>query len=86
MRFDKTFFSTTLGLSPNWYYKPNIDYISHNELNITTNDKIPIKCDCIDGSIFNGIREPKLYSFTLDKPPGFKIYFFLSKRQYIKKN
>ena len=33
-----------------------------------------MKCDCIQGSIVNGIREYILYSFALDKPPGHKIY------------
>ena len=33
-----------------------------------------MKCDCIQGSIVNGIREPILYSFALSSPPGHKIY------------
>ena len=33
-----------------------------------------MKCDCIDGSIQDGIRQPILYSFVLDKKPGFKIF------------
>ena len=33
-----------------------------------------MKCDCIDGSIVNGIHEPILYSFALDQPPGHTIY------------
>ena len=32
-----------------------------------------MKCDCNNGSIVNGSREPILYSFTLDKPPGNKV-------------
>ena len=36
-------------------------------------DKIHSKCDCINGSIVNELREPILYSFTLSSPPGFKI-------------
>ena len=40
---------------------------------ITTVDKVHLKCDCIDGSIVNGIREQILFSFDLDSPPGYKI-------------
>ena len=32
-----------------------------------------LKCDCIDGSIQNGLRQPILCSFVLDKPSGYKI-------------
>ena len=33
-----------------------------------------MKCDCIDGSVLNGIRRPILYSFVLDKLPGYKVF------------
>ena len=33
-----------------------------------------MKCDCFDGSIQDGIRQPILYSFVLDKPSGYKIF------------
>ena len=49
-------------------------YKSDKPINITGIDKIHLKCDCIQGSIVNGIREPILYSFVLDQPPGHKIY------------
>ena len=49
-------------------------YKSDRPINITGIDKIPLKCDCIQGSIVNGIREPTLYSFALSSPPGHKIY------------
>ena len=39
----------------------------------TTIDEKLKKCDFIDGSILNGIREPILYSFTVDTPTAFKI-------------
>ena len=41
---------------------------------ITGIDKVHLKCDCINGSIVNGIREAILYSFALSSPPGHKIY------------
>ena len=49
-------------------------YKSDKPINITGIDKIHLKCDCIHGSIVNGIREPILYSFALSSPPGHKIY------------
>ena len=49
-------------------------YKSDKPINITGIDKVHLKCDCIDGSIVNGVREPILYSFALDQPPGHKIY------------
>ena len=47
---------------------------SDKPINITRVVKIHLNCDCIQGSIVNGIREPILYSFALSSPPGHKIY------------
>ena len=33
-----------------------------------------MKCDCIDGSIQDGLRQPNLFSFVLKKPSGFKVF------------
>ena len=33
-----------------------------------------MKSDCIDGSIQNGVRQPILFSFVLDKPAGYKVF------------
>ena len=33
-----------------------------------------MKCDIIDGSVVNGLRQPILYSFVLDKKPGYKMF------------
>ena len=49
-------------------------YKSDKPVNITGIDKVHLKCDCIDGSIVNGVREPFLHSFAVDQPPGYKIY------------
>ena len=49
-------------------------YKSDKPVNITGIDKVHRKCNVVDGSIVNGIREPILYSFALDQPPGHKIY------------
>ena len=49
-------------------------YKGNRRINITGVDKINLKCDCINGSIVNGVQEPILYNFALDQPPGYKIY------------
>ena len=84
MRFDeKSFFHTILGFDPYWDYKPTNAihayspgvYISDKiNLNLNTINKIHLKCDVIDGSIQDGIRQPILFSFVLDKPNGYKIF------------
>ena len=81
---EKSFFYTILGFTQSQSYPlDDIDgfyqliagsYKSNRPINITGIDKIHLKCDCIQGSIVNGIREPILYSFALSSPPGHKIY------------
>ena len=81
---EKSFFYTILGFTQSRSYPlDDIDvfyqliagsYKSDKPINITGIDKIHLKCDCIQGSIVNGIREPILYSFALSSPPGYKIY------------
>ena len=41
---------------------------------MNTVNKIQLKCDCIDGSIQDGVRQPILFSFVLDKPSGYKVF------------
>ena len=83
LRFDKrSFLHTLLGFSPYWDYNPtnsNHDaipgvYTSDKILNLNSTNKIHLKCDCIDGSIQDGVRQPILYSFVLDKLPGYKVF------------
>ena len=83
LRFNKkSFFHSLLGFTPYWDYKPTNGvnsesagiYISDKILNLNTIDKIHLKCDCIDGSIQDGVRQPILYSFVIDKKPGYKIF------------
>ena len=81
---EKSFFYTILGYTQSRSYPlEDIDghyqliagsYKSDRPINITGIDKIHLKCDCAQGSIVNGIREPILYSFALSSPPGHKIY------------
>ena len=75
LRFDeKSFFHTLLGFEPYWDYKPGVYTSNKIILNLYTINKIHLKCDCIDGSIQDGVRQPILYSFVLDKPAGYKIF------------
>ena len=80
---EKSFFYTLLGFTPYWDYKPtnaisadapgvyNSDKII---LNLNTNNKSNLKCYCIDGSIQDGVSQPILFSFVLDKPSGYKVF------------
>ena len=81
---EKSFFYTILGFTRSRSY-PLDDihgfcqliagsYKSDRPIYITGNDKIHLKCDCVQGSIVNGKREPILFSFALSSPPGHKIY------------
>ena len=75
IRFDeKSFFSTILGFTSGWDYKHYKKYTSQKIVNLCSTNKIHLKCDCIDGSVVNGYRQPILYSFVLDKLPGYKIF------------
>ena len=44
------------------------------KLNLSTKDNIHSKCGVIDGSVVNGLRQPILFSFILDKPSVYKVY------------
>ena len=84
LRFDeRSFFHTLLGFTPYWDYKPTNShkvaipgvYTSDKILlNLNTINKIHLKCDCIDGSIQDGVRHPILFSFVLDEPSGYKVF------------
>ena len=77
---NKGFFYTILGFTQSHFYP--LDGIhgfyqliagsnkNDKPINVTGIDKIHLKCDCIDGSIVNGTREPILYSFALSSSPG----------------
>ena len=75
IRFDeKSFFSTILGFTPGCDYKHYKKYISQKIVNLSNTNKIHLKCDAIDGSVVNGVRQPILYSFVLDKPSGHTVF------------
>ena len=75
IRFDeKSFFSTILGFTAGWDYKHYNQYLSQKVVILSTTNKIHLKCDCIDGSVVDGVRRPILYKFVLDKPSGYKVF------------
>ena len=74
-RFDeKSFFNTILGFTAGWAYKDYNQYLSQKIVNLSSTNKIHLKSDCIDGSVVDGIRQPILFSFVLDKPAGYKVF------------
>ena len=94
LRFDeKSFSKTFLGFTPYRNYRPTKSihsdnpgvYISGKRINLSTIDEMHLKFDNIDGSVVNGLRQPILYSFDLDKSPGLKV-FCESETKHYKKN
>ena len=71
---EKSFFSTILGFTAVWDYKHYNQYLSQKIVNLSSTNKIHLKCDAIDGSVVNCVRQPILYSFVLDKPSGYKVF------------
>ena len=75
IRFDESsFFSTILGLTSGWDYKHYNEYTSQKIVNLSSTNEIHLKFDVVDGSVVNGLRQPILYSFLLDKPVGYKVF------------
>ena len=75
IRFDETpFFSTILGFTSIWDFENYIEYTSQKNVNLSTTNKIHLKCDVIDVSVLNGVRQPILYSFVLDIRSGYKVF------------
>ena len=96
LRFNKKlFFHTFLGFTPYWDYKPTNAIHAYSPgvyfsdkiiLNLKTINKNHLKCDCIDGSIQDGVRQSILFIFILDKPPGYKVICQLETIRYKKRN
>ena len=71
-----------LGFTPYWYYKL-FNVIHLDSPGVHTSDKILylsliseilLECTVIIGSVVNGKREPKLFSFVSNKPTGYTIF------------
>ena len=92
---NKSFFYTILGFTQShqgplndiegFYQILPGSYKSNKPINIIGIDKVHLKCDCFDGSIMNGPREPILYSFALDQPLNHKIYREPKVKLFLKK-
>ena len=75
IRFDeKSFFSTILCVTSSCDYKHYNEYNSQKIVNLISTNKKHLKCDVINGSVVNGLRQPILYSFVVDKKPGYKVF------------
>ena len=87
IRFDEnSFLSTVLGFTPGWDFKHYKKYTRQKVLNLSNTNKKHLKCDVIDGSVVNGLRQPILYSFVLDKLPGYKVFCETETIHYNKMN
>ena len=71
---EKLFFSAILGFNPHWDYKHYNEYISQKNVNLSSTNKMLLKCDVINGSVVDGLRKPIFNSFVLDKPSGYKVF------------
>ena len=81
---EKSFFYTIFGCTQSHSYPLDVidgfyqliagSYTSDRPINVTGIDKIHLKCDCVKGSVVNGVREPILYSFAFISLPGHKIF------------
>ena len=71
---EKSFLTTILGFTPGWDYRDYNRYVSQKIVNLSNTNKIHLKCDIIDAGVVNGLRQPILYSFVLDKLPGYKVF------------
>ena len=83
---EKSFFSTILDFTPGWDYKHYNKYVGQKIVNLSNTNKIHLKCDCINGAIQNGSRQPILFSFVLDKPAGYKVFCEPETIHYKKRN
>ena len=81
---EKSIFNTILGFTLSRSYPlDEIDgfyqliagsYKSDRPIHITGIDKVHLKCDSLQGSIVNGIREPIFCNFALSSPPARRIF------------
>ena len=87
-------FRTILGFTHYEDHKPTnaIDadrpgvFASVKILNLSTKDKIYLKCDVIDGSVVDGLKHSMLFGFVLYKPSVYKVFCELETLHYKKIN
>ena len=63
-----------MGFSPHWDYKSYGENISEKIIILSTTDKVNSRHDVIDRSLLNGVRQPLMYNFVLDRPPGYRAF------------
>ena len=76
------FLNRLFGFTPYWEYEPTNAYhlgspgvyTTDKILYLITIDKLHLKCDVIDESVVNGLRQPIIQSFVLDKTSGYKVF------------
>ena len=66
--------------------KLSLNILVGRKENITTIDKIHLKCDCMDESKINGKREPILFSFVSGELPGYIMFGKAETKQFTKTN
>ena len=79
---EKSSFKRKLGFTSYWDYNPTKTihvhnagvYTSEKVLNLSSTNKIHLKCYVFDGSPVDGLRQPILYSFVLNKLPVYKVF------------
>ena len=59
----------TLAKNKNYHKYVSKKFITQNTIN-----KIHLNCDVNNGSIINGVQQPILCSFYLDKPTEYKVF------------
>ena len=67
-------FNNLLGFIPYWDYNSNNEWNGQKITTTNTIDKIRLNCDCVVEFVVKAVREPILFSFDLDEPPGYKIF------------
>ena len=68
------FFKTISRFTSGWDYKHYNEYNSQKIVNLSTTNKIHLKCDSFNGSNLNGVQQPILYSFVLYKLSAHKMF------------
>ena len=71
--FDESSFLNYYCWPTNWDYFPDKANLTEKKTRASI-DKIHTICICIKSSLFNGSRQPILFSFHLNKQPGIKIF------------
>ena len=57
---ENSFLNIILGFNSGWDYKHYNEYTSQKIVKLSNTNKIQWKCDVIDGSVLNGVRQPIL--------------------------